>query len=209
MTETLAFILDLGIAVAAALIGGVIARRLGQPPIVGYLLAGVAIGPFTPGFVGDVDRISVLAEVGVVMLVFTLGVEFSLRELAAVRRVALGGAIAQIAIVLVVGLALGLALGLDLRASFVVGAVLAISSTLVVAKTLSERGELDSLHGRTAIGWMIVQDLATILFIVALPPLAGDENVLMELGLALVRGAIFLTLAYGAGTRVADDAAAC
>jgi CPA2 family monovalent cation:H+ antiporter-2 len=205
VTETLAFILDLGIAVGAALIGGVIARRAGQPPIVGYLLAGVAIGPFTPGFVGDIERISVLAEIGVVMLVFALGVEFSLRELAAVRRIAVGGGVAQIGLILAIGAILGLGLGLDLRAALVCGAVLAISSTLVVAKALTERGELDSLHGHAAIGWMIVQDLVTILFIVALPPLAGEGDELATLGalgLALAKGAVFLVLAYVAGTRL-------
>src|SRR5918999_1191601 len=121
LTDQLRFILDLGVAIAAALLGGVVSVRLGQPAIVGYLLAGIAIGPFTPGFVGDVGRITELAELGV-----------------------------------------------ELRAAFVVGACLSISSTLVVLKSLIDRGELDSLHGRTAIGWAIVQDIVTILFIVAL-----------------------------------------
>ncbi len=202
MNETLAFILDVGVATAAALLGGVVVRRFGQPPLVGYLLAGIAIGPFTPGFVGDVDRISVLAEVGVVLLVFALGVEFSLRELNAVRRVALGAALAQIAITLSAGAALAVAVGIPPRAALVVGAVLAVSSTLVVAKSLARRGELDSTHGRNAIGWMIVQDLATIVFIVALPPLAADELSAAPVLLALGKGAIFLAIAFVVGTRV-------
>ena len=201
MTEA-PFILNLGVAVGAALIGGTIARRLGQPPLIGYLLAGIAIGPFTPGFVGDVERISVLAEVGVVLLLFALGVEFSLRELAAVRRVALGAGAAQIAITLGVGAGFMLLVGADWRTALVVGAVVSISSTLVVAKGLEERGELDSLHGRNAIGWMIVQDIATILFIVALPPIAGEAADLTPLLLALGKGALFLGLAFVAGTRL-------
>ncbi len=202
MSETLSFILDVGVATAAALLGGALVRRFGQPPLVGYLLAGIAIGPFTPGFTGDVDRISVLAEVGIVLLVFALGVEFSLRELYAVRRVAVGAALAQILITIVGGTLLGIAVGLEPRAALVVGAVIAISSTLVVAKTLADRGELDSIHGRNAIGWMIVQDVATIVFIVALPPLAADQLSVTPILLALGKGALFLAIAFVVGTRV-------
>lgn len=202
MTETIAFILHVGVATSAALLGGAIARRLGQPPLVGYLLAGIAIGPFTPGFVGDVGQISALAEVGVVLLVFALGVEFSLRELYEVRKVALGAALAQIGITVAVGSALAVVVGLEPRAALVVGAVLAISSTLVVAKALEERGELDSIHGRNAIGWMIVQDVATIVFIVALPALAADELSAAPILLALGKGAVFLLIAFVVGTRL-------
>ena len=202
MNETLSFILDVGVAAAAALLGGAIARRLGQPPLVGYLLAGVAIGPFTPGFVGDLERISVLAEVGIVLLVFALGVEFSLRELYAARKVALGAALIQIGITVLVGAGLAIVVGVEPRAALVLGAVLAISSTLVVAKALEERGELDSIHGRNAIGWMIVQDVATIVFIVALPALATDELSWTPILIALGKGALFLLIAFVAGTRL-------
>jgi CPA2 family monovalent cation:H+ antiporter-2 len=202
MTETLAFILHVGVATAAALLGGAIARRLGQPPLVGYLLAGIAIGPFTPGFVGDIGQIAALAEVGVVLLVFALGVEFSLRELYSVRKVALGAALVQIGITIAAGTGLAVVTGMEPRAALVIGAVLAISSTLVVAKTLEERGELDSIHGRHAIGWMIVQDIATIVFIVALPPLAADELSATPILFALGKGAVFLLIAFVAGTRL-------
>jgi len=201
LTDELRFILDLGIAVAAALIGGAIAVRFRQPAIVGYLIAGIAIGPSTPGFVGDVERIAVLADVGVVLLLFALGVEFSIRELRAIRRVALPGGIAQITIVLVVGAAVMLVLGSDLREALVVGMCLSISSTLVVLKTLLDRGELDSLHGRAAIGWTIVQDIATIVFIVSLPPLAGGD-LIGPFVLAIGKAAIFLVLAFVVGTRL-------
>ncbi|HEY7524126.1 MAG TPA: cation:proton antiporter family protein [Candidatus Limnocylindrales bacterium] len=202
MSEPLALILDLGVAVAVALAGGALARWARQPTIVGYLIAGVAIGPFTPGFVGDIERIQLLSEIGIVLLVFALGIEFTFSELARVRRVAIGAGVLQIAVITVVGTALMLGVGLDLRAGFVVGAVLAISSTLVVVKALEERGELDSLHGRTAIGWMIVQDLATIVFIVSLPPLAEDSPDPGPIAFAALKAALFLALALVAGTRL-------
>ncbi len=201
LTEPLRFILGLGGAVGAALVGGAIAVRLGQPAIVGYLLAGIAIGPFTPGFVGDVEQISALADIGVILLLFALGVEFAPRELQAVRRVALPGGVLQIALILGFGAAVSLGLGFGLREALVVGACLSISSTLVVIKSLIDRGEIDSLHGRAAIGWSIVQDIATIVFIVALPPLAGGD-LIGPFVLAIVKGAVFLALAYVVGTRL-------
>jgi monovalent cation:H+ antiporter-2, CPA2 family len=201
LTEPLQFILGLGSAVAAALVGGAIAARLRLPVIVGYLAAGVAIGPFTPGFTGDVEQISALADVGVILLLFALGVEFSLRDLRSVRDVALPGGVLQVALVLVAGGTIAVGLGYGVPAAFVVGACLSISSTLVVIKSLLDRGEIDSLHGRTAIGWSIVQDVATIIFIVALPPLAGGDLV-VPFALAMVKAALFLVLAYVVGTRV-------
>jgi CPA2 family monovalent cation:H+ antiporter-2 len=202
VSDQLALILDLGVAVGAALVAGAVARRVGQPPIVGYLLAGIAIGPFTPGFVGNVERIGLLSEIGVILLVFALGVEFSLHELIRVRRVAIGAGVLQVALIAAAASVLMAVLGTETRAAFVVGSVLAISSTLVVAKALEERGELDSLHGRTAIGWMIVQDLATIVFIVSLPPLAGDQPTIVPLLIAIAKGGLFLALAFIAGARI-------
>jgi monovalent cation:H+ antiporter-2, CPA2 family len=200
LSEPVRFILNLGAAVAAALIGGIIAVRLRLPAIVGYLVAGVAIGPFTPGFVGDVGEIAVLADVGIVLLLFALGVEFSIRELRDVGRVAVPGGVAQIAGTLAVGALCALLLGFEVREAFVIGACLSISSTLVVLKSLIDRGELDSLHGRVAVGWSIVQDIATIVFIVALPPLAGSD-VVGPILLAIGKAALFLALAYLGGTR--------
>ncbi len=200
LTEQLRFIMNLGAAVGAALIGGAVATRLGQPAIIGYILAGVAIGPLTPGFVGNLEQIRVLADVGVILLLFALGVQFSLRELTAVRRVALGAGGLQILGVLTMGTATSALLGFNLQAALVAGAALSISSTLVVLKWLIARGELDSLHGRAAIGWSIVQDVATIVFIVSLPPLAGADPIGPFVG-ALAKVVIFLALAYFVGTR--------
>ena len=202
IADELRFILDLGVAVALALVGGMLAVRLRQPPIVGYLLAGVVIGPFTPGFVGDAGSINELAEIGVVLLLFALGVEFSLRELAPVRRVAVPGAILQVLITAVAGALVGIPLGLSATGAVVVGAAVAISSTVVVLKVLQERGELDSLHGRTAVGWMVVQDLVTILLIALLEPFAEGGDLAGPVLLTLLRTALFLGLAYVVGTRL-------
>jgi CPA2 family monovalent cation:H+ antiporter-2 len=199
--EELRFILNLGIAVLVALLGGAIAARLRQPTIVGYLLAGVAIGPFTPGFEGDQEQITILADIGVVLLLFALGVQFSIRELAAVRRIALGAAVLQILGTTAVGFAAAFALGLDMRSAFVLGAATAISSTLLVVKLLVERGELEAAHGRALVGWMIAQDLATIVFVATMPALAGEDPV-GPLLLAAGRVAVFLGLAFLVGTRV-------
>ncbi len=199
--EELRFILNLGVAVLAALLGGAIATRLRQPTVVGYLVAGIAIGPFTPGFVGDQQQIMILADIGVVLLLFALGVQFPLRDLAAVRRVAVGAGVTQIVATTAIGAVAAGALGFDLRSAFVMGAMLAISSTIVVVKILVERGELEAAHGRALVGWMIVQDLATILVAAMLPAIAGGDPV-GPLLLAAGRVALFLVLAYVVGTRL-------
>ncbi len=201
LSPELRFILELGVAVAAALGAGAIAVRLRQPALVGYLAAGVVIGPFTPGFVGDTAQIGELAELGVVLLLFALGVEFPVRELARMRRVVLPGTIGQVLVTTALGSAAALALGLVGPAAVVVGAATAISSTLVALKVLDERGELDSLHGRAVIGWMVVQDLITIVLIAMLEPLAGTDA-LAPMVLAVARTTAFLGLAYLFGSRL-------
>ncbi len=201
LSPELRFILELGVAVAAALLGGALAVRLGQPALVGYLAAGVVIGPFTPGFVGDAVRINELAELGVVLLLFALGVEFPIRELARMRRVVLPGTFGQVLVTAAVGSIAGLALGLVGAEAVVVGTAVAISSTLVALKVLGERGELDSLHGRAVIGWMVVQDLITIVLIAMLEPLAGTDAV-APMVLAVARTTAFLALAYLFGARL-------
>ncbi len=201
LSEELRFILNLGVAVLAALIGGAVAARLGLPTVVGYLVAGIAIGPFTPGFVGDQEQITVLADIGVVLLLFALGIQFPLRDLVAVRGVAVGAALLQIAGTTIAGAFAASVLGFDPRSSVVIGVTLAISSTLVVVKLLVERGELDAIHGRALVGWMLVQDLVTIVAAATLPALAGGDAVGPFL-LAGGRVALFLGLAYLVGTRL-------
>ena len=201
LSEELRFILNLGVAVLAALLGGAVAARLGQPTVVGYLVAGIAIGPFTPGFVGDQEQITVLADIGVVLLLFSLGVQFPLRDLVAVRGIAVGAGLLQVATVTITGAAVAGLLGFDARSAIVIGVTLSISSTLVVVKLLVERGELEATHGRALVGWMLVQDLVTIVVAATLPALAGGDPV-EPLLLAIGRVALFLGLAYVAGTRL-------
>jgi CPA2 family monovalent cation:H+ antiporter-2 len=151
--------------------------------------------------VSSTERISELAEVGVILLLFALGVEFSLSGLMRVKAIVIPGAIAEILLVSLVGAGIATVLGLPVKAAIVVGAAISISSTLVVLKILLDRGETDSLHGRVAIGWMIVQDIAAILLMAILPPLAGGD-LLGPLGIALVKAAVFLGLAFVVGTRL-------
>jgi CPA2 family monovalent cation:H+ antiporter-2 len=198
LDEPTSFLLNMGLAVLAALVFGAIAHRVGLPSIVGYVLAGVVVGPLATGVVGQPERIAALANIGVVLLLFAIGVEFSLHELRRVGRVAVVGAIVQVAITLAVGAALMVGLGFALRPALVLGATMAISSTVVLVKLLADRAEETSLHGRIGVGWMIVQDVLTIVFIVTLPALAGDDLVI-PLALSAVKAVVFLGLAYGAG----------
>ena len=173
MTHETALVATIAIGLGVAFLFGFAAARLGLPPLVGYLLAGVAVGPFTPGFVADAGLARQLAEVGIILLMFGVGLHFSFRDLAAVRRIALAGAATQIAIITALGAGIARMWGWDVGAALVFGLSLSVGSTVVLLRTLEERGALDSAHGRTAIGWLIAQDLAMVLVLVALPSLAG------------------------------------
>ena len=155
-----------------ALVFGFIATRLRLPPLVGYLLAGVLIGPGTPGFVADLPLASQLAEIGVMLLMFGVGLHFSLSDLMAVRRVAVPGAIVQIAAAVVMGGGLALAWGWQAGAALVFGLSLSVASTVVLLKALESRGWLESGNGRVAVGWLVVEDLVMVLVLVLLPVFA-------------------------------------
>ena len=161
----------LGLVFAFAL--GFAASRLRLPPLVGYLLAGLAVGPFTPGFVADSGLAGQLAEIGVILLMFGVGLHFSIGDLLAVRRIAVPGAIGQIAVATAIGAGLALAWGWSFGAGLVLGLALSVASTVVLLRALEERGALDSPDGRIAVGWLIVEDLAMVLALVLLPALAG------------------------------------
>jgi len=158
-----------------ALIFGFIAVRLRLPALVGYLLAGIAIGPHTPGFVGDAAIASQLAEIGVMLLMFGVGLHFSMADLMAVRRVALPGAVVQMAAATVMGAALAMSWGWSAAAATLFGLALSVASTVVLLRALESRGLLDSDDGRLAIGWLVVEDLAMVLVLVLLPPLVGQD----------------------------------
>src|SRR5262245_19373521 len=150
--DDLALVLDLVLAVVAAFVGGALAQRVGQPPILGYLLGGVAIGPFTPGPVADLHHIQVFAEIGVAFLMFALGAEVSLGELRRLGRLGGLGGVLQIAGTMALGPLFAPLIGLGPSQGLFLGALLALSSTVVALKLLMARGELTSLHGRVALG---------------------------------------------------------
>ena len=163
----------IAIGLVLALIGGLIAVRIGLSPIVGYLVAGIAVGPFTPGFVGDATLAPQLAEIGVILLMFGVGMHFSPADLWAVRSVALPGAIVQIAVATAMGVGLGHAWDWTLGEGLVFGLSLSVASTVVLLKALEARNAVQSDNGRIAIGWLVVEDLVMVLVLVLLPPLAG------------------------------------
>src|SRR5258708_27985268 len=166
-------LINIGVALAAALVGGLLARRARVPPIVGYLVAGMAIGPLPPGFVGHVDAIGQLAELGVIFLMFGVGLHFSLRALWRVRGVAIPGALGQMAITTALGYGVGRWWGWSGEASIVLGLAISIASTVVLLRSLMDEGLLDSRHGRIAVGWLVLEDLATVLLLLILPALAS------------------------------------
>jgi CPA2 family monovalent cation:H+ antiporter-2 len=154
-----------------AFIFGAIANRFRMPPLVGYLVAGVAVGPFTPGFVADVEIATELSEIGVILLMFGVGLNFSLKDLVSVQAVAIPGALLRIAGGTVMGLALGLALGWSVAGGLVFGLALSVASTVVLLKALQDRHLVDSDRGRIAVGWVIVEDVAMVLALVLIPAL--------------------------------------
>ena len=192
---------------------GYLATRVRLPPIVGYLIAGIAVGPFTPGFVGDAGIASQLAEIGVILLMFGVGLHFSLDTLLAVRGIAIPGAIAQIAVATAIGTAMAMSWGWSLGAGVVLGLALSVASTVVLLRALQQRNELDSQHGRIAVGWLIVEDLAMVLALVFLPALAdalqgaggGSLEVgtlLTKLGITVGKIVLFVALALVGGKRL-------
>jgi len=194
-----------------ALIFGLIASRLRMPPLIGYLLAGVVIGPATPGFVGDVALAGQLAEIGVMLLMFGVGLHFSMDDLLAVKRIALPGAIVQIAVATLLGAGLARLWGWSADAALVFGLALSVASTVVLLRALEASGQMESVNGRIAVGWLVVEDLVMVLVLVLLPPLAaiwhGDGGAAGQgIGLALVitlgKVAAFVALMLVVGRRV-------
>ena len=160
------------VSLAVAYAGGLLARVARLPPILGYLAAGVIIGPFTPGFVADPVIVEQLAEIGVALLLFGVGLHFSLGDLRAVWRIAVPGAILQVAASAGLAFVVGRLLGFKLDESAIFAACLAIASTVVATRGLSERGQLESHAGRVALGWLVMQDLIVVGVLVMLPRLS-------------------------------------
>ncbi|MCC6628082.1 MAG: cation:proton antiporter [Chloroflexi bacterium] len=203
MSVEVQLLINVAAAVTIALAGGLLAHRLGQSVIVGYLLAGVIIGPFTPGFTADRSGIAALAEVGVIFLMFALGIEFSVRELARVRNIAIFGTLAQVTLTIAAGLGLGLVFGWPLAQALFFGGIISISSTMVILKTLADRGEVASMHGRVLLGMLVIQDLVVVILIVLLPGLAsGTPAALGDLALTVAKAALFAGATVFLGIRV-------
>lgn len=162
-------------ALVAAFALGALALRLRLPPLLGYLAAGIIIGPFTPGFVADGHLAAELAELGVILLMFGVGLHFSIHDLLAVRRIALPGAIAQIAAAIGLGYGLSSALGWPVSEGLLFGMALSVASTVVLLKSLEEHGRLETRAGKVAVGWLVTEDIATILALVLIPAIAGND----------------------------------
>src|SRR5256885_3581254 len=189
---------------------GALAHRLKASPLVGYLLAGIVIGPFTPGFIADQNIANELSEIGIILLMFGVGLQFSMHELLSVRAIAVPGALLQIAVATALGVVLADLLGWSLGAGLVFGVALSVASTVVVLRTLQERRLLDTERGRIAVGWLVLEDLAMVLVLVFLPALADFTNaagvklsvVAMPLAITLGKFAAFVTLMWFVGRRV-------
>jgi CPA2 family monovalent cation:H+ antiporter-2 len=173
MHHELSLITTIAAALGFGLLFGMLAMRLKLPALVGYLAAGVLIGPATPGFVADMALASQLAEIGVMLLMFGVGLHFSMRDLLEVKGIALPGALLQIAVATVMGMGLAHFLGWSLGAGLVFGLALSVASTVVLLRALEALGVLDSMNGRIAVGWLVVEDLVMVLVLVMLPALSG------------------------------------
>ena len=189
---------------------GYLARSVGLPAIVGYLLAGIAVGPFTPGLVADPGEALQLAEVGVALLMFGVGLHFSIDDLRRVYRIAVPGAVGQIAIATGLGTLAGLAFSWSLRSSFVLGLAISVASTVVLLRALQDRGAVESEAGMIAIGWLIVEDLFTVVALVLLPIMAASSGggpttawgTALQIGAALGRATLLAAIMLVVGSRV-------
>ena len=210
MPHDTTLIATIAMGLVLAFIGGFIANKLRLPPRVGYLLAGVAIGPFTPGFVADKGLATQLAEIGIILLMFGVGLHFSIKDLLSVRKIAIPGAIGQIVVATLMGSGLAYAWGWSFGGGLVFGLSLSVASTVVLLRALEERNALDSTNGRIAVGWLIVEDLAMVLTLVLLPALSdiigpqsdnatqhgGYGHILTTLGITLGKVALFLVFIF-------------
>jgi CPA2 family monovalent cation:H+ antiporter-2 len=210
MPHNVSLIATIASAFGLALVFGFIAVKLRLPALVGYLAAGIVIGPFTPGFIADTDLATQLAEIGVMLLMFGVGLHFSLDDLMEVKKIALPGAILQIAAATALGMGMAQFLGWGLGAGLVFGLALSVASTVVLLRALEDRGILDSMNGRIAVGWLIVEDLVMVVVLVLLPALAGplggkadgtSGNLWSSLAITLGEVAVFIALMLVAGRK--------
>ena len=201
----ISLITTIALALSAALVTGLLAKWLGLSPIVGYLLAGVLIGPSTPGFVGDAEIASQLAELGVILLMFGVGLHFSLKDLLAVRSIAIPGALVQCTIATLVCTGIAVATGWSWQTGLILGFSVSVASTVVLIRALLDQGILNTPEGHAAVGWLVVQDIITVLLLVLLPPLAGTSaggvSVWQVMSIAVLKLAVLTAIAALAGAR--------
>ena len=208
MTDDTTLIATIAAAFVLALAFGFVAVRIRIPPLVGYLIAGIALGPFTPGIIADANFAAQLAEIGVILLMFGVGLHFSFKDLFETRHVALPGALAQMAAATAIGAGLAMLWGWSVGAGIVFGLSLSVASSVVLLRALEQRMSLDSPEGHIAMGWLIVEDVAMVLAVVLLPVLAqpedaaGGDNVATAIAVVLAKIAVFVALALVVGTRV-------
>lgn len=207
MDENVDLIMTLTGGLAAALVLGYITQRLRLSPIIGYLLAGIVVGKNTPGFKADAELAHQLAEIGVILLMFGVGLHFHFKELLAVRRVAIPGALVQSITATVLGMLLGRALGWEWSTSLVFGGAISVASTVVLIRVLTDNRDLHTRTGHIAVGWLVVEDIFTVVALVLLPSLFGSQaaagsNIAFALGLAMVKMALMLVVTVVVGGRV-------
>lgn len=212
MPHDVDLIILLAVGFGVALIFGYIAARLRLPPLIGYLIAGIIISPNTPGIEADIHLANQLAELGVMFLMFGVGMHFSLKDLLLVRRIALPGAILQIAVATLLGIGVSMLWGWSFGSALVFGLSLSCASTVVLLKALGDRGLLDSVNGKIAVGWLLVEDLVMVLVLVLLPatavllggkaPAGADGNIWLTLGITLLKVIGFIAFMLILGKRV-------
>ncbi|MEX0750824.1 MAG: cation:proton antiporter, partial [Dehalococcoidia bacterium] len=202
MENDTSLLLDLVAAMGVALAGGWLASRIGLSSIAGYVAAGMVISPFTPGFVGDIDRLRFLADIGVVLIMFGIGVQFSIGDLAKVGGKIGMAAIAQVLIVVGVTWAIAGPMGWEWDESLFIGVALASSSSTVISKLLSERGEVSTQHARVSLGWSIVQDLSALIVVAVLIAVTEEGDVGSSVAFATLRGVGFIAVLLIVGVRL-------
>ncbi|HLN86411.1 MAG TPA: YbaL family putative K(+) efflux transporter [Candidatus Limnocylindrales bacterium] len=216
MPHSVSLITTIAAALGLALMTGFLAVRLKLPALVGYLIAGIILGPATPGFVADIELSRQLAEIGVMLLMFGVGLHFSLDDLLAVRQIALPGAIVQIVVATLLGIGVSALWGWNFAGGVVFGLALSVASTVVLLRALENRGMLETVNGHIAVGWLVVEDLVMVLVLVLLPPLsltldgypeshtvnAGERTLLATLALTLGQVVVFIALMLVVGRRL-------
>ena len=215
MPHDVSLIATVATAFGLAMAFGLVAARLRMPPLVGYLLAGIVVSPATPGFVADVGLAGQLAEIGVMLLMFGVGLHFSLKDLLAVRRIAVPGAIVQIGVATLLGMGVASWWGWNLGAALVFGLCLSVASTVVLLRALEARGLLSTVNGQIAVGWLVVEDLVMVVVLVLLPALAGvlspgregsvtlsGASIGATVGLTLAKVTAFILIMLVVGRRV-------